>query len=161
LTQSCNDCHAVYDNGADCESCFHALLAYENERPAAFGAVHHITVATYYLQHPAGYTREALDHWREVIGRALGGATIRELREFSGKAFEGSKRVREPGASPPDWWPSRWPLTVQSVFVPNTTPEVDDYVDRAREWARSMIRALDAAQSAAPASDTPRRAARR
>ena len=161
MTQSCNYCRAVYEDGADCESCFLALLAYENERPAAFGAVHHITVATYYLQHPAGYTHEALGHWREVIGRALGGASIRELREFSGKAFEGSKRVREPGASPPAWWPDRWPLSIQSVFVPDTLPEVDDYVDRAREWARATLRALDAAEAAAPGSDTPRRAARR
>jgi hypothetical protein len=158
LTQSCNHCHAVHEDGADCESCFHALLAYENERPAAFGAVHHITVSTYYLQHPAGYRPEVLDHWREVIRKALAGATIRELREFSGKAFEGSKPVREPGATPPGWWPSSWPLTIQSVFVPDAIPDVDDYVDRARQWARATLDALDAAEAS---SDAPRRTARR
>ena len=145
MTHRCNYCAAVYEDGADCESCFHALLAYENERPAAFGAVHHITVATYYLQHPAGYTHEALAHWRDVVRKALGGASIGELREFSGRRFEGAKRVREPGASAPAWWPAAWPLTIQSVFVPGTLPELDDYVHRAREWARATLRALDAA----------------
>ena len=94
MTRSCDQCGAVHDDGADCESCFHALLAYENERPAAFGAVHLLTVATYYLQHPAGYTHEALAHWRELIAKSLDGASVRQLRELSGKRFAGSKRVR-------------------------------------------------------------------
>lgn len=145
MTQSCNHCGAVFEDGADCESCFHALLAYENERPAAFGAVHHLTVATYYLQHPAGYTHEALAHWREIVGKALAGASIRELREFSGRTFEGSKRVREPGASAPAWWPADWPLAIQSVFIPGAIPDVDDYIRQAREWARATLRTLDAA----------------
>jgi hypothetical protein len=145
LTRSCSECGALFAEGADCQSCFHALLAYENERPPAFGAVHHLTVATYYLQHPAGYTPEALAHWREVVRRSLDGAAIRELREFSGKQFEGSKRVREPGAAAPPWWPAAWPLAIQSVFTPEASPGIDDYVHRAREWARATLRALDAA----------------
>ena len=143
MTQSCNQCGAVYGDGADCESCFHALLAYENERPPAFGAVHHLTVATYYLQHPAGYTHETLGFWREIVAKALTGVSIRELRELSGKRFEGSKRAREPGAVPPAWWPSTWPVAIQTVFVPGASPEVDDYVHRAREWAKATVRTLD------------------
>lgn len=146
MTQSCRQCGAVYDDGADCESSFHALLAYENERPAAFGAVHHLTVATYYLQHPAGYTHEALAHWREIVSLALDGrASIRELRELSGRRFEGSKRVREAGASAPGWWPAKWPLAIQSVFTPGIDVDVDSYVDRAREWAQATLRTLDTA----------------
>ena len=160
LTQSCNQCGAVYDDGTDCESCFHALLAYENERPAAFGAVHHLTVATYYLQHPAGYTREALAHWREIVGKALAGgdsASIRDLRQLSSKRFEGSKRVREPGASPPAWWPAAWPLTIQSVFTPGIDIDVDSYVHRAREWGRATITRISESESAAisPAAAAP------
>jgi len=148
LTQRCNQCGATHDDGADCESCFHALLAYENERPAAFGAVHHLTVATYYLQHPAGYTYEALTHWRELVGKALNGARIRELRELSGRRFQGAKRVREPGSTPPAWWPAAWPVTIQDVFVPGTTVDVDIYVQRAREWATATLATLNAANPA-------------
>jgi hypothetical protein len=146
LTRSCDQCGAVYDEGADCESCFHALLAYENERPAAFGAVHHLTVAAYYLQHPAGYTHESLAHWREIIARTLDGtATVRELRELSGRRFAGSKRARAPGASAPDWWPRVWPMTIRDLITPDTSIELDAYVDRARDWAGATLRALDAA----------------
>jgi hypothetical protein len=148
LTQSCDQCGAVHDDGADCEQCFHALLAYENERPAAFGAVHLLTVATYYLQHPAGYTREALAHWRELIAKSLGGASVRELRELSGKRFAGSKRVRTDGMAAPSWWPRDWPITIQAVFTPDTDVDVDTYVDRARAWAAETIRTLDAVQLA-------------
>jgi hypothetical protein len=148
LTRNCNQCGAAHDDGADCESCFHALLAYENERPAAFGAVHHLTVATYYLQHPAGYTHEALAHWREIVSLALEGrASIRELRELSGNRFAGAKRVREPGASPPTWWPTRWPLGIQSVFTPGLDVDVDSYVGRARAWGDATLRALDDADA--------------
>jgi uncharacterized protein DUF5946 len=147
LTRSCDQCGAVYDDGTDCESCFHALLAYENERPAAFGAVHHLTVATYYLQHPAGYTRETLAHWREILARSLDGtASVRELRDLAGRRFAGSKRVREEDATAPAWWPRTWPMTVQAVFTPDTPVEVDTYVYRAREWARQARTALDAVE---------------
>ena len=145
MSERCKQCGAAYDHGADCESCFHALLAFENERPAAFGAVHHLTVATYYLQHPAGYTNEALAHWREIVGKALNGVPIRELRELSGRRFGGAKRVREPGSIAPAWWPTAWPIAIQDVFVPGMAADVDTYVHRAREWGRATLAALDAA----------------
>jgi len=149
LTQSCDQCGARYDDGADCESCFHALLAYENERPPAFGAVHHLTVAAYYLQHPTGYTHESLAHWRELISKSLdGGASVRQLRELSGKRFAGSKRVRAEGMAPPNWWPRAWPTTIQAVFTPDTDVDVDTYVDRARAWAAETIQTLDTAERA-------------
>lgn len=149
MTQSCEQCGAVHEDGADCLSCFHALLAYENERPAAFGAVHHLTVAAYYLQHAAGYTHEALAHWREILAKSLDdGATIRQLRQLSGQRFAGSKRVREDGASAPGWWPRVWPTTIQHVATPDvgTNIDVETYVQRARDWARDVRRALDEAQ---------------
>jgi hypothetical protein len=150
LTRGCEQCGAAFDDGGDCLSCFHALLAYENERPAAFGAVHHLTVATYYLQHPAGYTHETLAHWREILARSLDGtATVGKLRDLAGRRFAGTKRVREDGQSPPDWWPHVWPRTIQSVFTPDTNVEVDTYVLRAREWARETRATLDAAHRSA------------
>lgn len=148
MSQRCKECGAVYDDGADCESCFHALLAFENERPAAFGAVHHLTVATYYLQHPAGYTHAALAHWREIVRKALTGVPIRELRELSGRRFGGAKRVRDPGSTAPPWWPAAWPLSVRDVFAPGAELDVDTYLRRAREWGRTTLAALDAAQPA-------------
>src|SRR6185436_19857770 len=97
--------------------------------------------------------------WREIVGKALNGARIRELRELSGRRFEGAKRVREPGSPPPAWWPAAWPVAIQDVFVPGTTVDVDIYVQRAREWARADARHTQRGKPCL--SDAPCGAARR
>ena len=132
----CDQCGAVFSVGEDCQSCFHALLAYENERPPAFGAVHHLTVATYYLQHPAGFTSEVLRSWYALLADTLDGrATPRELLRRARERFDGAKRVRDASAVPPAWWPREWPVTVQSVLKLDEQVEIDDYIARARSWA--------------------------
>src|SRR5678815_1476301 len=69
----CPDCGAwVADNGS-CRSLFDELLAHEYVFPAAFGAVHHLTVAAYYLQHPRGFSRAAIRGWRAIIAESLDG----------------------------------------------------------------------------------------
>ena len=134
-TDECPDCGAVQQRAA-CLSCFHALLAYENERPTAFGAVHHLTVATYYLQHPRGYTFDVLRAWRDLLADALDGrAAPREFLRRVSRDFSGPVRVRDPEATPPQWWPRRWTMTIQSVITPDEPLEVEEYVARARHWA--------------------------
>jgi hypothetical protein len=124
-------------------------LAFEAERPNVFGAVHHLTVATYSLQHAAGYRREVLAAWHRLLADALDGhATIDTLRRRLGQEFAGSTRVREPGAQPPDGWPTDWPVHVQDVFSPLAAlPSEDEYVARARVWAASVRTVLDATRS--------------
>ena len=143
-TTRCAQCGAVAAPEQQCEACFHALLAYENERPAAFAAVHHLTVPTYYLQHPAGYTTEVLHLWHAMLAEILDGrATPPELLQRARRQFDGAKRVRDPGAAAPAWWPRVWPVTVQSVLKPEETPAVGEYVARAKAWAAATRRALD------------------
>lgn len=141
---SCEECGAEYQAGTDCLACFHALLAFENERPAAFAAVHHLTVATYYLQHPRGYTADALSFWRDAVRSSLEGTTSQRqmLRRASSK-FEGATRVREPTAVAPEWWPRKWPVTVQNVLQPGEVVGVEEYLERARRWARETSGSLE------------------
>jgi len=142
----CGDCGAVQPKGAACLSCFHALLAYENERPPAFGAVHHLTVATYYLQHPRGYTSDVLRAWRDLLSDALdagGRANPRDFLRRASRDFSGPIRVRDPEATPPEWWPRQWTMTIQSVITPDEVIEVEEYVARARQWAAETRGALE------------------
>jgi hypothetical protein len=119
-----------------CEACFHALLAFENEHPAAFGAVHHLTVACYFLQHPRGYRPQVLDMWRNLIADSLNGrVTPRELQRRARRQFEGATRVRDPRAVLPVGWPTWWPVAVRNVLRPEETIGVDVYVARAGAWA--------------------------
>jgi hypothetical protein len=54
----------------DCETRFHEFLVLEFT-DAGYGAVHHLTVATYMLQHSSKLTREGWLHMRELLREFL------------------------------------------------------------------------------------------
>lgn len=140
----CSECGAQHADGESCRACFEALLAFENERPPAFGAVHHLTVACYFLQHPAGYAPAALTAWRELLAEALDSRNgPSEFATRMRRRFDGAARVRESGAEPPSWWPRAWPMTVRDVLRPNEhPPSIEAYIDRAHRWAAETRAAL-------------------
>ncbi|MES2177121.1 MAG: DUF5946 family protein [Gemmatimonadota bacterium] len=143
--EQCVECSATYDVGNSCRLCFESLLAYENETPVAFGAVHHLTVPAFFLMHPAGYSAAILRAWRDAIAASMDdGVTPRELQRRHRAQFEGSTRVRQPGARAPEWWPREWPLTVHSILMPGQRPDADRYVHCAREWAMAVRQTIDA-----------------
>ncbi len=53
MTNKCPECGAELPPGERCEERFNLCLALEYENPAAYGRVHHLTVACYMLQHNA------------------------------------------------------------------------------------------------------------
>jgi hypothetical protein len=63
----CPDCGAP---DSTCETRFHEFLVKEFE-DAGYGAVHHLTVATYMLQHSSKLTREGWLHERELLREFL------------------------------------------------------------------------------------------
>jgi Family of unknown function (DUF5946) len=142
----CHECGASQPSGAECRSCFDLLLAFENERPEVFAAVHHLTVATFFLQHPSDYTSEALASWHTLLVDALDGrASARELQRRHSVQYAGARRVRMPGIGIPKQWPRSWPITVSGVINPlEPLPLNDVYVERARAWAAATRATLDA-----------------
>jgi hypothetical protein len=147
MTEPCPSCGAAQAAGASCRDCFDALLAFENEHPPAFGAVHHLTVPCYFLQHPEGYALRTLELWRDTLADCLDGrATPRELQARFGREFAGATRARDANAVRPPWWPVAWPMTVCRVLSPwEPPPSVEGYVERARTWAVATRAALNAA----------------
>jgi uncharacterized protein DUF5946 len=144
--EQCAQCGASQLDGITCRDCFDMMLAFENENPAAFGSVHHLTVACYFLQHPAGYSDAALNLWHQAVADGLDGrATTQELQRRAGRAFAGSVRVRDAAAVPRPWWPTAWPLTVRDVLMQGETIDAPTYVQRAATWAGSVRKTLDAA----------------
>ncbi len=141
----CDECGAAQFPGATCLDCFHGLLAFENEHPAAFGAVHHITVASYYLQHPRGYKTEVLALWRSAIADVLSGrASARDLRSRASAEFDGPTRVKDPLAVLPTGWPKSWPMVIRDVYDPRARlPDMTAYIDRAKTWAATVIGRLE------------------
>lgn len=144
MPPACTTC----GSSLDCRQAFDALLALEHVHPTAFGAVHHLTVACYSLQHPEGYAAAAIASWRRIVADVLDGrVTIPGLRRGVGAQFEGPTRVREPGARSPDWWPRRWPLTAPDVVPAAKEPSTaEGHVTRVLAWAASVRETIDAAE---------------
>lgn len=126
---------------------FDQLLAHEYAFPKAFGAVHHLTVAAYSLQHPRGYSHDAIRMWRVMVDESLDGvSTPQDFLIRARFQLGGDVRVREPGSQPPEGWPQRWPLTVADVVVPeNDAGDAQGHIDRVRRWAKSIRATLDEA----------------
>ena len=142
---SCPDCGApIADNGS-CRSLFDELLAHEYVFPAAFGAVHHLTVAAYYLQHPRGFSRAAIRGWHAIIAESLDGtATPAEFLRRARAQSDTRVGIRERDAKPPDGWPRTWPKTVADVVVPpGEEPNADGHIRRVTDWARAIRATLD------------------
>jgi uncharacterized protein DUF5946 len=143
----CPDCGAPVAGDTTCRALFEQLLAHEYAFPKAFGAVHHLTVAAYSLQHPRGYSRDAIRMWRVMVDESLDGVSTPE--DFLIRArmqFGGGVRVREPGSEPPEGWPHEWPVTVADVVVPeNETGDAEGHIARVRRWAGSIRTTLDEA----------------
>ena len=137
---TCADCGAAIAEGGSCRGMFEQLLAYEYAFPEAFGAVHHLTVAVYSLQHPRGYSRDAIRMWQIIIGESLDGtSTPANFLERARAHFSGGVRVREPGAEPPAGWPTVWPMTVADTIAQPDEMTPDVYVERVRAWASSAM----------------------
>ena len=132
----CPDCGAHLEDDETCRSLFERLLAHEYAFPEAFGAVHHLTVAAYSLQHPRGYSGDAIRMWRVIIAESLDGlSTPANFLERARAHFSGGVRVREPGAEPPEGWPTRWPMTAADVVG---APDAAAHIERVRQWAASI-----------------------
>jgi len=142
----CPDCGAPIADNASCHALFGELLAHEYAFPAAFGAVHHLTVAAYYLQHPRGFSRAAMRSWRAIITESLEGtATPADFSRRSRAQSDANVRIRERDAQPPEAWPRTWPMTVADAVVPpGEEPNVDGHIRRVTQWAKAIRETLDA-----------------
>jgi hypothetical protein len=126
---------------------FEQLLAHEYALPEAFGAVHHLTVTTYSLQHPRGYSRDAIRMWQIIIAESLAGlSTPATFLERARAHFTGGIRVRQPGAEPPEGWPHTWPMTVADVVAPHDEePSASAHIERVLRWAKETNEAVPGA----------------
>jgi hypothetical protein len=132
--ENCPECGASMDA---CKARFDELLALEFTR-AAYGAVHHLTVAAYLLQHSSNLTPEGWLYQRGLLNKFLCGnkppAFIRRQnrdtldsrkRSFKLKSKTGLPVIRR----------STWSMTI--LDVPVETPEA--YCAGVRAWAGAVL----------------------
>ena len=144
----CAECGAVLASSETCRGFFGVLLALEFENRSAF-AEHHLTVACYCLQHPTGYSSEAVDVWWELVRASVeDGTPPATIRREMSRRFEGATQVRGEGSNVAVWWPRRWPMTVRDVVQPeDQTASPETHLELVRRWARSVLETLDRSRS--------------
>ena len=129
---TCPECGAT-----GCRDKFESMLALEFEDPEVFGAVHHVTVICFNLQHPAAFSDEALEWMRSTLRAVVEeGLAPDELRERSQKQFKGQVRVLSKAPKAPKI--AEWSMTAADV----RTDSPDVYVNDIMAWAKSILKDL-------------------
>lgn len=130
----CPECGAP---DAACETRFHECLALEFS-DAAYGAVHHLTVVAYMLQHSSNLTREGWIYERNLLREFLVEnkppvfirAQNRDLVDNGKRTFKIKSKDRVPVINK-----STWTKTVLDVRLENA----DEYCTDVTAWARSVL----------------------
>lgn len=133
----CPECGAV-----NCRSRFDEFLVLEFT-DAGYGAVHHLTVTAYMLQHSSQLTREGWLHERELLREFLVDnkppAFIRKQnrdlvdsgrRTFKIKSRDGQRSIQK----------STWTKTILDVRAENA----EEYCADVTHWARSVLEDAEA-----------------
>ncbi len=131
---NCPECSAP-DNA--CEIRFNECLALEFS-DAAYGAVHHLTVAAYVLQHSSKLTREGWLHERKLLREFLvenkPPAYIRkqnkDLVDSGKRTFKIKSRDGKPVISK-----TTWTRTILDIRLDNA----EAYCEDVMAWARSVL----------------------
>lgn len=147
----CEQCGARGEGQRPCRRAFEALLAYENERPGVFASVHHLTVSCYCLQHPAGFAKEALVVWYDLLAWVTENEVpVYRLRRRMADRVSGLTAVMDSAAGMPAGWPTHWARTVVDVYDAEAEPPMpEEYVRRALDWALATREGLRARFSGA------------
>ncbi len=130
----CPECGA---REGTCTARFEEFLAREFEDPA-YGAVHHLTVTTYLLQHSSQLTREGWRHERELLRDFLihkkPPAMVRSQNEDLIDSSKRTFKIKSRGGAPliPHM---KWARTILDVWSGN--PE--QYCADVNAWARATL----------------------
>lgn len=137
MPSTCPQCGAIYPSEETCQRRFDACLALEYENPAAYGAVHLLTVACYMLQHNL-YSRQGWLETRQMVAQTIRlGSNPVEIRKEYQRRLDSENRNWSvtKGEKLGEFDLIRWSYTLADV--PLDSPE--RYVAAVRRWAMAVL----------------------
>ena len=132
MTRNCPECGAP-----DCEARFHECLTLEFNN-AAYGVVHHLTVAAYMLQHSSKLTREGWLHERNLLKEFLvENKSPAYIRQQNKDLVDSGKRTFKIKST--DGLPvidkTTWTNTIIDIRMDNAK----EYCEDVTAWAMSVL----------------------
>lgn len=118
------------------------MLFWENEDPAN-GAVHHLMVASYHIQHPSLYSPEGLDYAKQLLESFLvEGKTPAEIRKRSRSEVDSGQRTWKIKGTPDRHGVHPYPVTWTMTAVDVAAGGIENYCTNVDRWARSIYDTL-------------------
>lgn len=141
--ERCPECGTSWMDGLTCQDHFHQMLYWENER-SELGAVHHLMVLSFNLQHPSVYSSEMLGSARQMLEDFVEGrVTPSEFRRQNRSRLSSTQREWKITGTPQDHGaydqPVPWTMTARDV----TAGGIDAYIENVHRWARSILDQLE------------------
>ena len=130
-------CHAEYPSGETCQERFECCLALEFENPGTYGAVHHLTVSCYMLQHNR-YSRQGWLQTRALLAEFVNqGTSPHQVRREVRQAFDNKQRTWSfvHGERLAEFDRIIWSHTIADLH----TGEPVQYCADALAWAESIL----------------------
>jgi len=137
MLQKCPQCGAEFPDDEQCHQRFDQCMAMEYENPNTFGAVHHLTVACYMLQHNR-YSPDAWIEARKMVAQFLQeGITPAEMIRQNRSRLNSIHRRWSitKGAKLPEFNTIVWTRTMANIRFDN--PKV--YCADVKLWATSVL----------------------
>ncbi len=139
------DCFECGAPDKACEARFHEFLVKEFDN-SAFGTVHHLTVASYMLQHSSNLTRAGWLHMRQLLREFLveekSPTTIRKQNKDLLVSGKRNYRIKSRDGSPVIQREITWTKTILDVRLDNAKVYCEDVT----AWAKSVLDDADKIQ---------------
>ncbi len=133
----CPKCGAEYPPDDSCQNRFNQCLALEYENPSAYGAVHHLTVTCYMLQHNL-YSHKAWLDAREMLRQFVEqGVSPADMRARNRSKVDSGKRKWSitQGDKFSRFAEINWTRTIADVRLDNA----DNYCTDVERWAAAVL----------------------
>ena len=152
---TCTSCGAPHEAGRTCEDDFHQMLYWEAEEPA-LGAVHHLMVLCYHIQHPALYSPDGLKFSIGLLRQFVEtGALPQDVRKRIAPQVDSGKRSFKVKGTPESHGlyerPVPWWMTASNVISTGKA----NYIESVKGWARSVMYSLRASNNVSDSPDGP------
>lgn len=136
-SKTCPECGAALTSGRSCQDSFDALLAKEY-RYTKYGAVHHISVPAYMLQHPSRLSRRGWLEMRRLLSSFIKqDKSPDEVRKTSQKSVQNNQRnFSFTKGESIKLGHMNWTQTISDIRM----EEASTYCEDVLEWATQILK---------------------